>query len=194
MAATAPREESKGVRATAAPAERERDDEDDDEEDEDGESLESRVPAEVKRGTRAEALELIFESAERDNEGVRHGALGKPRVGKTYHLIDVAEQILERGYADLLLIHDCKREEVQYTNWGLEVVRMDRANRQSRPLAEDDPPVIVFHGNPAENRKCTVEEVALLGLEQGRQKTGTLVLVDELYHGMKSRQTWDGKS
>jgi hypothetical protein len=154
----------------------------------------SRVPADVKRGTRADALELIFETAERDHEGFRHGALGAPRYGKTYHLIDVADQALERGISDLLLIHDCKRLDVQYTHFGLEIVRVDEADLQSRPLNEEDPPVVVFHGSPAEGRKCQVEEVAALGLEQGRAGTGTLVLIDELYQGMKARQTWAGPS
>jgi hypothetical protein len=154
----------------------------------------SRVPADVQRGTRAEALELIFETAERDHEGFRHGALGAPRYGKTYHLIEVAREALDRGLADLLFIHDCKRLEVQYTDFGPEVVRVDKADLQSRPLNPEDPPVVIFHGAPAEGRKCQVEEVAALGLEQGRAGTGTLVLVDELYQGMKARQTWAGPS
>jgi len=168
-----------------------------DEEDSGGESagaFVSRVPADVKRGTRTNALDIIFETAERDHEGFRHGALGAPRYGKTYHLIDVASQALDRGIADLLLLHDCKRLDVQYTEFGLEVVRVDRADLQSRPLNPEDPPVVVFHGAPAEGRKCQVEEVAALGLEQGRAGTGTLVLIDELYRGMKARQTWAGPS
>jgi len=156
----------------------------------------SKVPRDVPRGTRAEALDLIFQTAEEDGEGFRHGALGAPRYGKTYHLIEVAREALNRGIADLLLIHDCKRLEVQYTDWGPDSVRIDRADLESGrgPLAEDDPPVLVFHGQPELGRKCAVEEVAALGLEQGRSGTGTLVLVDELYQGMKARQTWAGPS
>jgi hypothetical protein len=157
-------------------------------------AFESKVPADVKRGTRADALDLIFETAVRDGEGFRHGALGAPRYGKTYHLVEVASEALTRGISDLLLIHDCKRLDVQYDEFGAEVVRVDKADLQSRPLAEEDPPVVVFHGAPAEGRKCSVEEVAALGLEQGRAGTPTLVLVDELYHGMKARQTWAGPS
>jgi len=149
-------------------------------------------PAGRRRGTRAEALELIFETATEDDEGFRHGALGAPRMGKTYHMKEVAQEALDRELADLLFIHDCKRLDVQYDAWGPQSVRVDVEDLTSNPISEDDPPVVVFHGAPAEGRKCSVEDVAALGLQQGRQGTGTLVLVDELYHGMKSRMTWAG--
>jgi hypothetical protein len=93
------------------------------------------------RGTRAEALDLIFESAERDGEGFRHGALGMPRVGKTYHLKEVVDEAQERGVAAVVLIHDVKKRDVQYEG----IVRTDPDDLRARPPAETDPPVIVFH-------------------------------------------------
>jgi hypothetical protein len=161
-----------------------------------GASDDAGIPARsgAKRGTRADALAVIFETAVRDGEGFRHGALGAPRFGKTYHMKEVATEAEARGLSELLFVHDCKRLDVQYDAWGPEVVRVDVADLQANPMAEDDPPVVVFHGNPAEGRKCSVEDVAALGLQQGRQGTATLVLIDELYHGMKARMTWEGKS
>lgn len=139
------------------------------------------------RGSRAEALDLIFESAERDGEGFRHGALGMPRVGKTYHLKEVVDQALERGVAQLVLIHDVKKREPQYE--GLQ--RADRGELMARPPQEGDPPVIVFHPGPQADEVVTVEEVAQLGRQVGRSGTTVLVLPDELYAAMKGRQTWD---
>jgi hypothetical protein len=146
-----------------------------------------------RHGTRAEALELIFETAIRDGEGFRHGALGAPRFGKTYHMEEVVAESLDRGIAELVLIHDCKRLEVQYDDYP-EGVRADCADLTGRPLGDEDEPVIVFHGDPTNNVKCRVEEVAALGLQQGRQGTATVVMIDELYHAMKARQTWTGPS
>ena len=140
----------------------------------------------VTRGTRDQALEIIFRTAVEDDEGWRHGVLGAPRYGKTYHLKDVAEQSEARGLSELTLIHDCKRLDVQYEG----AVRVDVEDLAARPLTEEDGATIVFHGNPAAGKKCSVEAVAALGLRQGRQGTSTAVLIDELMHGCKSRQTW----
>lgn len=147
-----------------------------------------RARAATTRGTRAEALEIIFETAIRDKEGFRHGVLGKPRVGKTYHLQDVVEGARDLSIAELTLIHDCKRLDVQYDG----LVRADRNDLALHPLAPDDDPRVVFHGRPELNIKCSVDSVALLALEQGRQGTSVHLLVDELYHALQSRQTWLG--
>src|SRR5262252_7368288 len=120
----------------------------------------SQVARGTRRGTRAEALDKIFETAERDGEGFRHGALGMPRTGKTYHLKNVVAQAMDRGLADLALIHDCKRLDVQYDG----NVRADEADLAIRPLGPDDEPIVVFHGKPEESIRCSVEEVAALGL------------------------------
>lgn len=143
-----------------------------------------------ERGSRADALDLIFQTATEENEGFRHGVLGTPRYGKTYHLKEVVAESQARGISDLALIHDCKRLDVQYEG----NVRADTEDLAARPLKADDEPVIVFHGDPMQGKKCSVESVASLGLRQGRQGTATVVLVDELYHGLKARQTWEGPS
>lgn len=147
----------------------------------------------VRRGTRAQALERIFETAVKDDEGFRHGVLGKPRVGKTYHLKEVVDEARDRGLCELTLIHDCKRLDVQYAG----IVRADRDDLRRRPLTEEDVDEhgrprypIVFHGRPELNVKCSVDDVGRLGLEQGRQGTSTHVLADELYHALKARQVW----
>jgi hypothetical protein len=150
-------------------------------------------PISIRRGTRAEALELIFQTATEDKEGFRHGALGAPRKGKTYHMIEVVQEAIDRDLAELVFIHDCKRLDVQYDQYP-EGVRADVADLAVHPIGDEDVPVVVFHGDPANNVKCSVEDVAELGLQQGRQGTATFVLVDELYHGMKARQTWAGPS
>lgn len=147
----------------------------------------------ARRGTRAEALERIFETAELEGEGFRHGVLGKPRVGKTYHLKDLVDEARERGLCELTFIHDCKRLEVQYTGH----VRTSRDDLRVHPLTAEElaaDPTVVFHGRPELNVKCKVEEVALLALEQGRQGTGVHMLTDELYHALTSRQVWEGPS
>lgn len=136
------------------------------------------------RGTRAEALDKIFETAERDGEGFRTGALGRPRVGKTYHLKEVVDAAVARGIADVALIHDCKREDVQYDG----IVRASVADLAARPLAEDDPPVVVIHAQPA----ASVDEVSSFALLRARNgKLRSVVLIDELYQGLKARQVWD---
>jgi len=139
------------------------------------------------RGTRAEALDLVFETAERDGEGIRHGALGMPRVGKTFHLKDVVDQVHERGIVSVSLIHDVKRAEPQYEG----LVRSSPADLTARPPGEEDAPVIVFHPGAGELEVVSVEEVAQFGRKLGHQGTPTLVLIDELYAALKGRQTWD---
>ncbi len=143
-----------------------------------------------ERGTRAEALEIIFATATEDKEGFRHGALGAPRMGKTYHLKEVVTEGLDRGLCELALIHDCKRLDVQYEG----NVRADLADLAAKPLGPDDEPIVIFHGDPARDIMCSVEDVAAYGLRNGRAGGSTLVLIDELYQGMKARQTWEGPS
>jgi hypothetical protein len=139
------------------------------------------------RGTRAEALDLIFETAERDGEGFRTGALGMPRVGKTHHLKEVVDQAHERGIVSVALIHDVKKREAQYEG----LVRSSPEDLRARPPAEGDSPIIVFHPGPGADEVVAVEEVSAFGRQLGRGGTPTLVLVDELYAALKGRQTWD---
>jgi hypothetical protein len=149
----------------------------------------------VKRGTREQAIEIIFRTAIEDEEGFRHGVLGKPRMGKTFHLKDVVNRSVEQGLAEIAYIHDCKKQEVQYDGKVFASVEEFKA----RGLEPGDPPFVIFHARPTE---LTVDSVAKLALDTARggddEGTGdgegmpVVVLPDELYHGLKSRQTWQG--
>lgn len=142
------------------------------------------------RGTRADALELIFATAIRDREGFRHGVLGSPRYGKTFHLQQVVDQALARRVVDVALVHDVKRAEPQYRG----TVRASVADLVARPPGPADSRAIVFHPAAGSLERPTVEEIAALGLQLARAGQRALVLPDELYHGMKGRQTWEGAS
>jgi hypothetical protein len=139
------------------------------------------------RGTRAEALDLIFETAERDGEGFRTGALGMPRVGKTHHLKEVVDEAYSRGIVQLVLIHDVKKRDVQYEG----LIRSSPDDLRGRPPSESDPAVIVFHPGGQDLDVVSVDGVAQFGRQLGRTGTPVLVLVDELYAALKGRQTWD---
>lgn len=139
----------------------------------------------IRRATRAEALAIIFATAIRDDEGFRHGALGKPRMGKTFHLKDVVWQAVDQGIADVALIHDCKRQEVQYDGVAF------GSAAEFRGFAPDQEPFAVFHG---EVEACSVDDVAALGLMLGRGGVSNVVLIDELYHGIKGRQAFEGRA
>lgn len=142
--------------------------------------------ARIKRASRADALEIIFATAVLEKEGFRHGVLGIPRRGKTYHLKEVTTEALERGICDWVFIHDCKRAEVQYDG----NVRADVADLASRPLAPEDEPIVVFHGDPGNGVRADVEECSAFALRHGRAGNPTLMEVDELTHGLKSPRTW----
>jgi hypothetical protein len=151
---------------------------------------ENPPPAGTTRRTRAQALEVIFSTAIELGEGCRHGALGTPRYGKSYHLEHLIRAALEEGICDLALVHDTKREDPQYQG----VIRANVAELGARPLGEDDPPIVVFHPDPRTGIKCTVEEVADLGLREGRNGGSVLVVVDELFKALKARQHWSDPS
>lgn len=155
---------------------------------EEGDELAS-APKSIRRGTRAQALEIIFRTALEENEGFRHGVLGKPRQGKTYHMQEVVERAIELGIADWGLVHDVKKPEPQYAG----AVRASVADFKLRPLRGPDGPVAVFHANEWEPKE-TVENVSLCALEMGRHREKTVVVIDELYQGLKSRMTWAGPS
>jgi hypothetical protein len=140
------------------------------------------------RGTRAQALDVIFASAVELGEGFRHGALGIPRYGKTYHVQEVVSEALTRGIVDVALVHDVKKADAQYEG----MVRVDPADLHARPPGEADEAVVVFHPAADSERIVSLEEVSQLGFTFARAGTKTLVVADELYAGLKSRQTWDG--
>src|SRR2546423_15612270 len=73
-----------------------------------------KVPGLVspQAGTREEALALIFAPTKR-GDGFRHGALGAPGYGKTYHVRQAIAAAPEREAADLVLSHDAKNRQAQ---------------------------------------------------------------------------------
>jgi hypothetical protein len=147
------------------------------------------APKGIRRGTRAQALEIIFRTALEEDEGFRHGVLGKPRQGKTYHLQEVVERAIALRIADWAIIHDVKKPEAQYQG----LVRSSVEDFRLRPPRGGDGRVIVIHPSEWEQKE-TLENVALKGLDLGRHKEANLIVADELYQGLKSRMTWAGPS
>lgn len=143
-------------------------------------------PAGLRRASRAEALDIIFATAEEEGEGFRHGALGIPRRGKTYHLKRVIDEARDRNICEWVFIHDNKRPEVQYDG----NVRASVADLASRPLTAEEEMVVVFHADVANGHRADVEECAAFALRHGRAGNPTLFEVDELAHGLKSPRTW----
>lgn len=148
----------------------------------------SAAPA---RGTRAQALEKIFETAEKQGEGFRTGALGLPRHGKTFHLQDVTEQAVARGICRWAFIHDTKKLEAQYQG----TIRENVEELFVRPLEDNDSPIVVFHPNLQTVHRPEVEDVAQLALTTfGRRGESCLLVVDELSKALKGPQTWESKT
>ena len=160
----------------------------DDQELEEGDALVS-APKGIRRGTRAQALAIIFATALEESEGFRHGVLGKPRQGKTYHLQEVVTQAIALEIADWALIHDVKKPDPQYAG----EVRASVDQFRRFPPGANDGRVIVFHADENEEKE-SVENVALMGLELARARESSVVVIDELYQGLKSRMTWAGPS
>jgi len=111
-----------------------------------------------KKGTRAAALDLIFRPLEEHGEGFRHGALGAPGYGKTYHQRAVIEAALDRDLVDLVLTHDVKGREAEFD--GLELVTAAAA---PAPAAAEHHRHLVYRGDVLNDVECPAEEVALLG-------------------------------
>jgi hypothetical protein len=139
------------------------------------------------RGTRAEALEKIFETAEKQGEGFRTGALGLPRHGKTFHLQEVVEQAIARGICEWSFIHDTKKLEPQYQG----SIRENVAELTVRPLEPEESPIVVFHPSLTTVHRPEVEDVAFLALNTfGRSGQSCLLVVDELAKALKGPQSW----
>lgn len=140
------------------------------------------------RGTRAEALDVVFAFAEELGEGFRHGAVGLPRFGKTFHAEDVIREAQARGIVRWALVHDVKKTEPQYAG----TVRENVQALFSKPLGPSDDPTVVFHPTEATSVRSTPEDVAQVGKQLGRAKQPTLVHVDELYHALSGDRAWAG--
>jgi hypothetical protein len=140
-----------------------------------------------ERGTRAEALEKIFETAIAQGEGYRTGALGIPRHGKTWHLQDVTEQAIARQVCSWAFVHDTKKMMAQYKG----TLRENVQDLRARPLEDSDSPIVVFHPELHTVHRPEVEEIAELALNTfGRKGESCVLVVDELSKALKSPQTW----
>jgi len=143
------------------------------------------------RGTRAEALEKIFETAIAQGEGFRTGALGIPRHGKTYHLQDVTEQAIARGICAWAFVHDTKKMDAQYAG----TLRENVQELYRNPIGDSDSPVVVFHPQLTTEHRPTVEDVADLALNTfGRKGQPCLLVVDEIAKALKGPQAWESKT
>lgn len=124
------------------------------------------------KGTRAEALGLIFTPMLARGEGFRHGAIGAPGYGKTFHVREVLQAALERDVTDLVLTHDTKGREPEFS--GVLTVRTTD-KWQSRPELEPRRHV-VFRGDVQRDVVCPPEDVALLGKRLAQQAGLRLLL------------------
>lgn len=143
------------------------------------------------RGSRAEALEFIFATAEATGEGFSHVVVGIPRYGKTYHAQGVTAECLKRGIADIALVHDAKKTTPQYDG----VIRSSIAELAAAPPAGKDG-VIVIHPPPElhmDDRE-TPERVAEAALLLARGGMPSLLVIDELFHALDSPQHWSGRA
>jgi hypothetical protein len=128
-----------------------------------------------QKGTSEEALALIFRPLEQ-GDGFRHGALGAPGYGKTYHSNVVVDAALKRDLVDLVLTHDVKFAEPEFEGTcyphvsGLTNVAAIEASRHA-----------VFRGDIRNDVECNAEDVALLGKRLlQREQLRVLLNVGEL--------------
>lgn len=160
--------------------------------------LDSDVDWTGRRGSRAEAMALIFDHAVATGEGFNHTVVGKPRFGKTYHARDVVDEVITRELADVAIVHDAKKTTPQY---GIDErtgnPRPGFAIRSSlRHLAEEEPDpeeaVIVIHPDPYVHPSAreTPEACAEAALLMARTEVPSLLVVDELYHALDAERHW----
>lgn len=116
------------------------------------------VPPE--KGTRDEALELILRPITKRREGLRHGALGAPGYGKTFHMRALVDELLERDLVDLVVTHDTKGAEPEFEARQLvDVAAFDG----STPEQLEQSRHVSFRGDPRAGVDCPAEDVAQLG-------------------------------
>lgn len=137
------------------------------------------------RAPRARALELILETAIRDHEGFRTGALGLPRFGKTYHLEDLIRLAIALGIIDRAFIHDVKKAVVQYEG-AVASGSQEWAENIDQYTTDQ---VVVFHASYPAPRP-TVQEVCSVAREVASEGESVLVVVDELYKATTGGRAW----
>lgn len=137
------------------------------------------------RAPRARALEIICETAIRDDEGFRTGALGLPRFGKTYHLEDLISKALALGLVDRAFIHDVKKAEVQYQG----AVASDAQEWAGNIDQYTTDQIVVFHASYPDPRP-SVQEVCTVARAVASEGESVLVVVDELYKATTGGRAW----
>lgn len=133
-------------------------------------------PEPIRRGSRAEALEKIWQASLRA-QAFSHGTLGAPGSGKTWHLQDLVGRTLARGPAEIALIHDAKEREAQYR--GRVVATVDE---WCLSPSSGGSTTIVFH--PGDDGGSGPADVARLAFRLARAEVASLVVLDELYHAL----------
>jgi hypothetical protein len=109
-----------------------------------------------KAGSRDDALSAIFRPLEH-GDGFRHGALGAPGYGKTFHMNVVVDAALERGLVDVVLTHDVKGATPEFS--GRCYVRVSETSGAELELARH----AIYRGDVRTDVDCHAEDVALLG-------------------------------
>lgn len=131
----------------------------------------------LRRGTRAQALEIIFADAIADAEGFTFGCVGAPRYGKTHLLKEVLDQARTKGIVERAFIHDTKKPGVpQYDGAicsGVEQFVAD-GGRFDAEL------VVVFNGSDF-LAQPSVQDVCDVALASKQEGFAVAVVADEVY-------------
>jgi hypothetical protein len=138
-----------------------------------------KVPGLVgpSRGTREEALALIFAPLVERGNGFRHGAIGAPEYGKTYGIREVIDEALERDLVELVVTHDVKGREPEFEE-GTQVAFV---GDEVAVVAElEHTRHLVYRGDPMADVPCSAEAVAELARRILRAGTRVLLNVGEL--------------
>jgi hypothetical protein len=127
------------------------------------------------QGSREEALALIFEPLKR-GDGFRHGALGAPGFGKTYHLREVIDEALDRELVDLVVTHDVKMATPEF-----EGTCVPQVADAGAALAElEHTRHLILRGDPMSDVECPAEAAAGKAKELLRAGTTVLLNIGEL--------------
>lgn len=150
-------------------------------------SIEERVQAgTIKRGTRAQAIEIILADAVADGEGFSFGAVGSPRYGKTHFLKAVLDAARTKGICERVLVHDTKKAGApQYD--GAPCASLDAFIASGARY--DVEPVVVFNG-PDWMHQPTVQEVCEVGVAVHDEGFAVAVVADEVLKATDGFQGW----
>lgn len=128
----------------------------------------------AKTGNCEEALGLIFAPL-KVKDGFRHGAIGAPGSGKTHGLRKVVAAALERDLVDVVLSHDVKGADPEWFGYECQTVG------ECRPDVLEQHRHAVFRGDPWNDVRCEIEDVATLGKRLlQKERIRTLLNVGEL--------------